>query len=456
MVYELMHKDIVVAEIDIGDDARINKIIDIFNLDHFPFSTVPSKKTPKDPTGLRRWWNNRRIPMSRDDLERSRGIILPEGSTTGTLLLACNGLSLSDSYWIKERGSSLSFAEVNFFENDYSYDLGDALVGKRINGKLNLSSPDTTSEGNLLKRWKIINGKRVLLKSGSKPHRYEVYNEVIASLVCSHLGIYHVDYHLIEDDGYLYCACEDFIMYGQDFVTAYMVSEESKKANEESLYQFIVRRYAELGVEDAKKQIDKMLLLDFLLGNEDRHLNNFGLIRDAKTLRFLCCAPIFDTGSCLGYLEEDDTLAYSKPRPWKPFSSKAHPRQIDYFDELPIDTPHAILSLVSAVSSLLDTFDGMPGKRKKAILRFLSSRVSDVTKKFGIVDSMHSSTNLPIIEERIVGFVLEHGGRLQNAEELCSSLGISKITSLRHINALVRLRKLRRVGSKKTGYWELV
>lgn len=394
--------------------------------------------------------------MSRDDLENSRGIILPEGSTTGALLLACNGLSLSDSYWVREKGAMSSFSEVNFFENDYSYDLGDALIGKKVGNKPILSSPDATSEGNLLKRWKIINGKRVLLKSGSKPHRYEVYNEVIASLVCAHLGIYHVDYSLIKDDGYLYCACEDFVSYAQDFVTAYMVSEESGKRNSESLYRFFIRRYTELGIMDAEKRFNQMLLVDYLLGNEDRHLNNFGLIRDSNTLKFLSLAPIFDTGSCLGYLEEDDVLAYSKPRPWKPFPSKAHPTQLDLIDKLPLDMPRSVFSLPSAVSSLLDTFGEMPSKRKKAIVGFLSNRVADVAKKYGIAEPKASLTNLSDIEERIIRSIAERGGRLQNAEDLSIALGISRITALRHINALVSIRKLRRVGSKKTGYWELV
>ena len=37
----------------------------------------------------------------------------------------------------------------------------------------------------------------------------------------------------------------------------------------------------------------------FLIMNEDRHLNNFGVIRDVNTLKWIDVAPIFDNGQSL-------------------------------------------------------------------------------------------------------------------------------------------------------------
>lgn len=42
-----------------------------------------------------------------------------------------------------------------------------------------------------------------------------------------------------------------------------------------------------------------MFILDFLIMNEDRHLNNFCIIRDVNTLEWLSFAPIFDNGQSL-------------------------------------------------------------------------------------------------------------------------------------------------------------
>ena len=42
-----------------------------------------------------------------------------------------------------------------------------------------------------------------------------------------------------------------------------------------------------------------MLLIDFLVMNIDRHLGNFGIIRNVETLKWEKIAPIFDTGEAM-------------------------------------------------------------------------------------------------------------------------------------------------------------
>jgi hypothetical protein len=47
--------------------------------------------------------------------------------------------------------------------------------------------------------------------------------------------------------------------------------------------------------------MDEMLVLDYIIANQDRHFGNFGFIRDVNTLEFLDFAPIFDCGTSLRY-----------------------------------------------------------------------------------------------------------------------------------------------------------
>ena len=42
-----------------------------------------------------------------------------------------------------------------------------------------------------------------------------------------------------------------------------------------------------------------MLVLDFLICNQDRHFGNFGALRDAVTLDWLGMAPVYDSGTSL-------------------------------------------------------------------------------------------------------------------------------------------------------------
>ena len=45
--------------------------------------------------------------------------------------------------------------------------------------------------------------------------------------------------------------------------------------------------------------LEYQILTDFVLTNTDRHLNNFGILRDSQTLKFVRMAPIFDSGNSM-------------------------------------------------------------------------------------------------------------------------------------------------------------
>ena len=51
--------------------------------------------------------------------------------------------------------------------------------------------------------------------------------------------------------------------------------------------------------EQLQQDMDHQILVDFVISEYDRHLNNFGIIRDADTLKMERLAPIFDSGGCL-------------------------------------------------------------------------------------------------------------------------------------------------------------
>ena len=51
--------------------------------------------------------------------------------------------------------------------------------------------------------------------------------------------------------------------------------------------------------QDVRGFLEYQILTDFVLTNTDRHLNNFGVLRDSRTLRFVQMAPIFDSGNSM-------------------------------------------------------------------------------------------------------------------------------------------------------------
>jgi hypothetical protein len=55
------------------------------------------------------------------------------------------------------------------------------------------------------------------------------------------------------------------------------------------------------GIKNARADIDKMIVLDYLIRNTDRNSGNYGVLRDADTLQWVKIAPLFDNGNSLWY-----------------------------------------------------------------------------------------------------------------------------------------------------------
>lgn len=101
-----------------------------------------------DRAALNAWWIDRCIPASRSGVRKALETL--ELPNTQVLLTRCFGLSLSDQYWVRPHGSDLRWERINFFENPFSEDIGDVLLGKATDAaNFDFSSPDNTSDGYL-------------------------------------------------------------------------------------------------------------------------------------------------------------------------------------------------------------------------------------------------------------------------------------------------------------------
>lgn len=322
----LMHKRKAVAEMELDESTGfILKISEIYDAEHLPVG-ISCKNGIADRKALNEWWTDRSIPASRSGVRNALEHL--NISNTKMLLVRCFGLSLSDQYWIKPQNEEISWDDINFFNNPFSEDIGDVLFGtpKNMEG-FDFSSPDNTSDGCLKKRWKLINGKRCLVKGGSDLARQQPFNEVIATKIMERLGISHVGYELIWDSGSPYSVCEDFVTADTELVSAWRILQTQKKPNNVSVYQHFVNCCQALGVTDIVKSLDRMLVLDYIIANEDRHLNNFGLLRNAETLEWIGFAPIYDSGSSLGYDKVASQIRSQADITCKPFK-KSHADQI--------------------------------------------------------------------------------------------------------------------------------
>ena len=314
MNYTLMHKDIPVADLTLDEaTGSIQRVDELLHGEHLPVG-IPVQHGVADRAALNEWWEDRSIPASRSGL---REALETMGVASSKLLLSrCYGLSLSDHYWIKPAGSGLTWSQVNFFENSFSEDVGDALFGTPVRKEgFDFSSPDNTSDGFLKKRWKIIDGKRCLIKAGSPPFQQQPFNEVIASRMADRWGIPHIPYTLLWDDGLPYSVCEDFVTPDTELVPAWRVMQTQKKGNQTSVYQHYRNCCEKLGVPGTTHALDQMLVLDYLIANEP------------DTLEWLGPAPIYDSGSSLGYDKLTPQIRSGRNVTCKPFK-KTHQDQL--------------------------------------------------------------------------------------------------------------------------------
>lgn len=248
---------------------------------------------------------------------------------------------------------------------------------KRKGDALDLSSPDNTSDGNLKKRWKIIEGNRCLIKGGSNPFRQQPFNEVIATGVMERLRIPHVPYYLTWDKGAPYSVCEDFIDENTDLVPAWHIYQTQQKPNNISVYQHFVNCCEALGIKDIVSFLDRMIVLDYILANEDRHMNNFGVLRNAETLEWLGFAPIYDSGSCLGYDKTAPQIRSGKDIVCKPFKNH-HEEQlklVSSFDWINLDSLTDVKELIQEKLTCDGAEEYIDEGRIKAIAESAEQRI---------------------------------------------------------------------------------
>ncbi len=309
----LMNKNTEVLVCEYNTNLNVfDKMYEIINIDYAPLILKNYYEEDKDTLALLRrlteWFKGRGIPSWRDKIDLLLHRLNIE--TAEELLDKAFGLSLSDQYWIKPYNSNLKYDDINFFDNDFDYaeflEASLSLNSKIVKKETSLKTPNNTTDGMLKKAWIIENGTRYLLKGGYKNEILQPFNEVLASMICDRLGFNHVPYTLDVYKDTVVSKCPCFITKDTELITAYQIKNNMKRYDSEEDYEEYIKCLEENGIPNVREKIENMYILDFLIMNEDRHLNNFGIIRDVNTLKWLDVAPIFDNGMALNVQSYDD------------------------------------------------------------------------------------------------------------------------------------------------------
>ena len=282
---------------------------------------------------LKSWWKRRAVPINQGNMKKilsAQGIASPQAY----LLKNC-GLSLSDHYWIKPLDSDLTWEKVNLFTNDFKDEIGELQFKEKGQKEITIDLtnktifyPSGSVQGELQKKWVLQDGKRYLIKGNYGESCQQSINEVIATLLHERQNkVPFTKYSLcnitVEEGEGIGCICEDFASEEVEFIPAYDVVCSQKQNNETSSYEHFIQICGDHGLdrEEVRGFLEYQILTDFVLTNTDRHFNNFGVLRNTKTLEFIGMAPVFDTGNSLFWnimeLSEKDNLLNVKVNSFK-------------------------------------------------------------------------------------------------------------------------------------------
>ena len=119
------------------------------------------------------------------------------------------------------------------------------------------------------------------------------------SQICQKLNLDFCNYRIDIIDNKIVSKCEDFINENQEIITAYDIFNSEKKDNNTNDFEHYINILEKNGIKDGRKKVQDMFLIDYIVMNFDRHLKNYGIIRNVQNLKWEKVTPIFDTGEAM-------------------------------------------------------------------------------------------------------------------------------------------------------------
>lgn len=297
--YQIMHMEKTVAEISETGEAKI------INEQFMPYDLyLEEEETGIDiDTRLNNlnnfyhWCASRVLSLDRKYAKEILNSIGAAQAVTdrdrSNISLSYHCVSLTDVFWVKKRGESVSFQQLNLYDNS----LNEAVVEISLKGHpMTVTNqelaPDLSTKGCFPKAW-IREGEGFhLLKDGDED---AVEKELLASQICQCFDIPQVRY-------------EEYYFKGELVTRSSLVT--SKRYSMVSKMAFDV--YAcnhDLNTIEVCKALDPvtyygMNILDYLTGNTDRHPENWGFLIDNETNKYIRLYPVMDFNQC--FLSYDD------------------------------------------------------------------------------------------------------------------------------------------------------
>lgn len=279
--FDIMHKDRKVARI--YEDGRCT----IYYPSFMPYNLYFEKSNDFDSrvnnlNNFYYWCASRVLTLDRKYAKEILRVIGANQAVTdkdrAIIAVSYHGLTLTDVFWIRRAKEQITFEELNLYNHSLSDAFADvSLRGKDItlqNAELFITQEaagDIGTVGVAPKAWVRKNGDFYLLKDGDER---DVDAELLASKI---VGCFKLDYVPYEEDffdGLKVSKCkiitsEQTSIVSFEFIDVYCANRDINK------FEYVLKK-------DSYSYY-MMNIIDYLIGNTDRHWGNWGFFVDNST-----------------------------------------------------------------------------------------------------------------------------------------------------------------------------
>lgn len=286
--YELMHNEKIVARISANGKAEV------LEEQFMPYDLYLDSEDENDIDILinnifnfNHWCASRMLSLDRKYAKELLNSIGASQAITdkdrANISLSYHCISLTDVYWVRQEGEDISFAELNLYDNTLNEAIVElSLKGRQMTVTNHELAPDLSTKGCFAKAWIRGGNGFKLLKDGGED---VVRKELLASEICQCFDIPQVVYREYFYDGES--------VSESDIITSKEYSMVSKMAFD------IYACNHELDTIEVCKELDPityygMNILDYLVGNTDRHPENWGFLIDNSNNNYVSLYPLMD------------------------------------------------------------------------------------------------------------------------------------------------------------------
>ena len=269
------------------ENGEISKVIEPSLIPlHFLFAEDPSLKS---------WLRQRSLDTSRTNSRFVLRELDSDKADITQIVLSVNAATITDNFWIKENGSEKTYEQTRFHQDHLAK---VALLGSSAGIVVppDHHSPELTNTGTFEKCWHLENGQWWLYKKGNPEH---TFSELAAQSIGRYLNINMAIYQYVSRNeiGNIFdcrAPASLSVVKTLDFTGGVFNFEPAADlgcSRDDAVKNYqILKRLSPAAAQEYKK----MVLLDTLTYNIDRHLFNFGVLRDQTTGQVVSLAPNFD------------------------------------------------------------------------------------------------------------------------------------------------------------------